>query len=354
MKRSELVKALESVMVGVEKSGNSFMMDFVAFDTDWVRSFKDEIAVSYPFPVGIQAAIKANEVFKILSKMEEEDVTLEVGKEGNSVEVKDGKTTLTLNALQKESFKNIINRASSLITNDLEWFYLPKEFKKGLGLCTLDVKKGKSLEKMAGVHIEGNLVISTDSYRVSTFLMDEGVSIPFTIPTETAKQILGIPVDLTTISLTPAWVHLSNESGVIFSARLLSDIYPVDKVKGAFATMKFDPSGDFFTFPEGIDKALERAEIMADVGEDITHLSQVDLSYENGKMVLTGSREIGAIREEIVWNEKHIPEGLRINMVPEYLKRILGITKKFQISPTKKGIILFSDKFQHLMVVRAK
>jgi hypothetical protein len=350
MKREELLSAIKAVMLGVERSGTAGT-DFLLFDDDWIRSYKDEISISYPLVTGITTAVRAEELFKILSKTyADEEVVLSLEKDGK-LHVKIGKTTIKMNPLQKEQITHSLERAWGVQTDDLEWFFLPGGFQDGMELCVFSAGVTPALEVLAGVHFSGNRVISTDNYRVSVFNMDGEIAAKFTIPTKMVEGLIKLNTKFETMSISRAWVHFANREGAIFSSRIMSGEYPIDRVMGIFEQMKFDMGVEPYELPKGLETPIERAKILA--GSELDgweRLTKISLSYKNKELLISAQKEAGEIIDRISWETKHMNEGIELKVQPDFFKKVIGITRVFRLSPIKKSVLFSSEKFNHIMV----
>lgn len=349
MKRKDLLSAIKSVMAGVDKATKTVGMDFIVFDNGWIRSFKDAISVSYPMETGFVAAVKAEEFFKILSKMSGEDVTIEAGE--NKLIATDGKTTLKMNTLQEDQLTQVMERITTLQTDELEWYEIPPNLITGLNLCIFSAGVDPALNLLAGVHFMEDKILSTDNYRMSVFNMEGAVISPFTVPTKVAEGFLKINTKFTSIAVTNSWVHLADEVGAVFSARLISGTYPSDKVLDLLNSQISDQKG--YVLPEGIEKCLDRAEVMAGVEEGVLSLmANVSLSYEGEKLIIKANREVGELIDTIPWTKDPMPEGMELKMAPSFLKKILPITRTFNPSSSKKSVMFSSNNFYHVMIAK--
>lgn len=349
MKKTDLVTAMKATMIGVEKSTKTLGMDFIVFDSDWLRSFRDDISVSYPLTTELQCAVKAEELFKIISKISGEEI--DMGIEEDKFVLTDGKTVLKFRTLQTEQLEQILTRIDALQTNDLEWYLLPTNFMDGLNHCICSAGTETSLNEMAGIYISENKMFSTDNFRISTFTMNGMVISPFTIPTKSVDNLLKLNTEFISIALTKGWIHLSNKEGAIFSARLLSGKYPVDGIGEIFTQMEFEKSKEQYILPDGLEKSLDLVDIMAGTGEDILEsITQVILNYKDGNLIISASRDIGEIIDIIPWPKDNMPTNMTLKMSPDFLRKILGITKVFKVSPTKKSVLFSGKNFSHLQV----
>src|SRR4030067_2113233 len=295
MKRIELLTGIRSVMPGIDKS-SAIGSDFLLFDEKWIRSFKEDISVSFPVETGYRTAVRAEELYKILSKMGSEDLEVNLTEDGK-LSIQGGKTTIKMNPLQKEQISHSLDRAWAVQTDDLEWYLLPKGFMEGLGLCAFCAGMGPALGVLSGVHFSGANITSTDNFRVSVFTMEEQVPKNFTIPTKSVENLLKLGIEFESISLSKAWVHFANKEGAIFSARLLSGEYPSGKIIELFETMKFDIGAIPYEFPEGLEPPLERAKSLAGTGNmsDWDTLTQISLFYSEGHLNIRASKAAGEI-----------------------------------------------------------
>ena len=353
MKKSDLLNGIKSVMMGIDKS-SAIGSDFLLFDENWVRSFKEDISCSFPLETGIRTAVRAEELYKILLRMDAEEVEIKMTEDGK-LQIKGGRTTLKMNPLQNEQITTSLERAWAVQTDGLEWFYLPKDFVQAMELCSFSAGTGPALGVLAGIHFVGNKAISTDNYRVSVYTMAESVTNEFTLPTKTAEGLLKLEEKFETIATTKSWVHFSNDGGAIYSSRILAGEYPSKKIIGLFETMKFDMGADPLEFPKGLEAPLDRVKILAgSSGEGWESLSKVSLHYSNGDLEIQAGKEAGEIIDRVEWKKDHFDEGLELKVQPDFFKKILGITRCFRMSPTKKSILFSSEKFSHLMVATLK
>ena len=124
MKRVELINTLKKVLPGVEdksiiEGANSFF-----FDEKWVKTFNDSIAVSYPFETGLKCSVKAQEFFKVVSKIESEDVRMVLLEDGR-LQLSAGKTVVKMASMEADTILKAVDNLSLLC---LKWETLPKDF----------------------------------------------------------------------------------------------------------------------------------------------------------------------------------------------------------------------------------
>jgi DNA polymerase III sliding clamp (beta) subunit (PCNA family) len=345
--REELIKALQMVIPATSK-GDSLLSgtDVLVFSEDVIQTYNAHLSISYPIDIGVEGAVKAAELTKIISKMTGENITI---KKDEKMTFSSDETELEM-ALVETSVRDL---AAALDLESLEWYSLPKpagedeedevepEFLQGLRLCLFSVSKNPSHGTLTGVHVEETDIISTDNFRASFFQMENPMP-AFTIPGGSAAELLKIP-DLESFSVSNSWVHFQNSEGVIFSAKTFVTEYPSEAVKGLFPQTFPE---DHFSIPKGLDKSLERTSLLSYSSD--TGQSYVTLYREGEYLVCKGEKEYGSIKDKIQAAPKEWPEGIEISINPQFLKDIMSRSRKFHITDNK--LVVFGEgNFYHLM-----
>jgi hypothetical protein len=352
MKRSELLAAVEAVMVSVDKSKGQTGMDFLMLDKNWVRGFNDILSVSFPIITNITGAIKALELTKILGKMEGD--TIRIAEDDGKILIKDAKTTLKMTLLEESFLSQLQENISSLNTDKIKWSSIPKDFIEGLSVCLFSAGTTPELGVLAGVSFSEKSIIATDNYRVTLFTMSEEVSEPFILPTEVVNGLTRFGGEFNGISVTEAWVHFKVVNGTIISVRRLLSEYPTEKIIDILE--KNFPRGKkakTYKLPDGIEKSIDRTEVLASSDGDIGPQSQITFKRVGKHLVIKGANESGEVEDKILWEEgSEFPENIEIKISPTFLKKIISITKSFQLSPTNTTLMFDGKSFKHLIVAK--
>lgn len=354
MKREELLKAIETTVIAIDKSGSPTGMDFLVFDEGWIRGFNDVLSISYPIATGVTGAIKAHELLKVLNKMEGESIRISNEKDGKIL-IKDAKTTLKMTQMEESSLTQLQDHISSLKTDGIKWGQISKRFIDGLTTCLYSAGVAPELGALAGVAFKEGFILSTDNYRITMFQTDEPVPTPFVLPTEVANGVKNFKGEFSGLYVDEAWVHFKGLGGMVVSARRLMDEYPFDNVIELFKQNFPKSKGQKpYILPPGIIKAIERAEILAGVGEEgLDFLTQIELSREGKFLKVRGEKEIGEVEDKVLWEEgASFPEKLKLKVSPTFLKKVIGMTNNFQLSENKTTILFEGEFFKHLMVAK--
>lgn len=351
MKRQDFLRAVERIMPGIDESGSPLGMDFVVMDKGYLRSYNDTISVSVKIdelPQQYLCAVKAQEFYRVLSHMDGERLKLSLT--DTELVVQDRKTTLRMTLKEPKQLNLLMSRIASLSQNELKWVPLPSDCLAGLDLCAPSLRSDPALGILSNMAVAGDKLFATDNLRASLYRMKEKLSETFLISSDVVKDIVKYGSDSKSIAIQSNWVHFTDNQGLIISARRSVGEYPVDRLVRLFD--ESNPAGvKPYCFPEGLDKALDRAAILAQREEDYG-TPVVSLRREGRMLVVRSGRDVGRLEDRLVWENGAMPEDLEILIAPDFLKKILKITREFKVSPNKNAVLFEAGSFLHLMAVR--
>jgi DNA polymerase III sliding clamp (beta) subunit (PCNA family) len=254
--------------------------------------------------------------------------------------------------MEGKQFNVIMDRLVSLDTKKLKWETLPSDFMEGLMLCAPNVKNDLTLGSMAGLAVISQqdeiLFIATDNQRISVYTSKGKLSEGFVLPAEVIGDVIKYGKEIESIAITDNWIHFGDQKGLILSTRKLMGEYPVVKVMDVLKNNMPDGSERPYQLPEGLEQALNRAEILSQLDMAIPTIS---LERKGEFLIVRGERDAGQIEDKVVWEKEGMPENLIIIISPEFLRRVLKITREFKINPNKNAAMFEGKNFQHLMVI---
>lgn len=339
MERTKLLNALKAVAPGVAKGGALLPgADSFIFQDGYIKSYNNHLSVLYPYDTGVEAVVKAAEVIKVMEKMSNVDIKMEI--KGNSLDITDGVTTLSMRLIETEAADLI----ASLALEDLDWLSLPKDFTKALSMCLASVSRNITYGALVGIRVNANDVMSSDNFRATWVTISEAMA-PFTIPEGAVVDLLKLP-DLEQYAVTNSWVHFMNKDGVVFSSRLIASEFPEDGLKKMFPTT----GKDSFSLPNGLGEALDRVGVLTYTQDD--GMDYVSLSASKGVLVIKGERQYGSIQEKVKINDGEWPNGVSINIQPKHLIDIMENTKTFQMAGNL--VYFHGKKFKHIIATILK
>jgi len=327
MNRLELLASLKAVMPGLDRGGAIVQgADTVVLSPGLAQTYNDHVSVTHPAPIpdGINAAIRAQDMIRVLERMAGLDVETKVTP-NNKLELSDGRTTLSMALVEA----NTVGLIRALDLEGLEWQPLPPNFTKALALTAPGASRNPAHGVWAGVCIMVDRMLSTDNFRCSWAELEcpmaEGDFAQFVIPAKAAAQIASMD-GLESWAATPSWVHFMDSNGAVFSSRLLGGSFPVDGVINLFP----EESGDEWELPEALKPALERAAVMASALDG--GMEYVTIRKDDQDIVVMGERSSGSVTDRVPAVERGWPDGAAISISPKYLLDIMGTTRRFRMA----------------------
>ncbi len=328
IKRDGFVAALSEVLPGLSEKAIVEQTDHFILDGDYIRTSNDEIAVSFPFHTGFSLAVKGDEFFRLISKINSEEIELDV--EEGALHISAGKTEAVM-VISKEIKGSVIIRSR-------RWYDLPKNFSDAMRFCSFSSGEnvGSGLQILNNLWIKDQYVISSDRLRVSKYEMDSKVTTEFLLPTPAAQGL--VKVEPISYAVEDAWIHFKNKAGAIFSSRVVEGEYP-EEVWGLFTR-----KGDSVLVPEGLSESIDRAQIFSKevVGGD--DLVRVKIDSKAGRLFCRGEGSLGWIEEELKTDFK---KDLEFKVSPEHFIEILEYVKEMLVSDDK--IYFSGPNFEHVI-----
>jgi len=328
--RKKFLGVLAKVMPGIADKAVLEQSTHFIFDEDRIWSYNDEVSISHKFKTGVKGALVAKKLFKLCSKLEEDNIEINQTTSGVVIRGESFETSLAMDAEIK------LKKITVPGTNSKKWIKLPSDFIDGVNLCFFSASTNMVKPELTCLFVTGDNIYSTDTYRGTKYIMEEEFDGAFIIPARIATKLKNYnPVKVLEEN---NWLHFINNEGTVFSCRTYDAVYPADLVKRAFNT-----EGEKITLPESFAKVVERASIL--VSEDFALDRMVTISVSSGEIVCSGKGIDGWYREkkEIDYVGKEID----VKAQPEFLNQILHQLNDVTIG--KAQLLFEGDKFEHFM-----
>jgi len=328
--RTELLKALETVAIGLASKELIEQSTSYIFLEDAVMTYNDEVSVRYPITIGFTGVVPAKELLSFARKVKTDEIDMEIV--DNEIILKSGRIRAGL-TLQQE-----IKLPTGTTDNIGKWKPLPADFGKALKFCMGSCATDMSRFILTNVHVRGTDVVEgSDGHRISQYRLEKSLDCaPFLIPAHICSKIHGY--DLKRVCVEDGWVHFLTKDEAIISCRIVSDAYPdTDQ----YMTVE----GYSITFPKELSEALERASIF--YKKDYVLDEMVEITLGGGKMVLSAKGIAG-------WSE----EKLRVQseaecvfvITPYLLQDILSQTNTAMIQSPK--LLFEGENWKYLTLMR--
>jgi hypothetical protein len=340
----EALNAFKIINPAVEESGIVEQSSLYLFLDKHVIAYNDKISISYPFPLFPDLAVRAEDLFRVLTDLPEETAEVSLT-DGKVLLLKTATTTAKLPVVPMDDKTRQLISGLRLGTLEQRLKGIPKEWMTALVLCGFSVSKDATDRIHSSIYVNENRLYSTDNLRISRFVMDETMQSEFLLPGTSAKVLTGF-VGVNAYCPPEAddpWVHFTMESGVIFSSRV---------VRG-----QFPPCDEFFNVPDGKsvklppDTGAAVAAVVAFAPGEFDSDKKCMVEVKGRRVYCRAEdhgRSIERIVSTMVEEDITIPE---FSINPIFLREIL---ERAAVSTFGKDRALFTtDKFSHVMVLVA-
>ena len=319
--KSTLLTALESVKPGLSNKEIIEQTNSFAFMEGRVITYNDEISISHPVSElsDITGVIKADELYKILVKMKEDNLEVDYNDESSELVIKSGRAKAGL--LVQPDIKLPIDED---IKTKGKWKDIPKGFLKFVGFSLTSCAKDMTQPRLTCVHCSKDGVVeSSDNYRITRCTMEEELPIDtFLLPASSAISV--VKLNPTKMAQGKGWVHFKTEDDTIISCRILEEEYP-----NTVPFLKVD--GPLLVLPQSLQEALDSAGVFAK-RDTLTH-ETVEITLSNNKITVESKSDTGWYSEAL--NIKYNKEPISFAVTPYLLKSILSETQGCIYGKTK-------------------
>lgn len=246
-----------------------------AFLEGRVVTYNDEISISHPFESDFEGAVKAEELYGLLSKITKDEVELVLNE--TELLISSGRMKAGLK-LETE-----VSLPLKKLPVKMELLPNPKQFKEFVELAMRTCSVDTSNPKLTCISItKTGTVIGADNYRL---IYCKGKELPvqdFLLPARNAVEV--VKLNPTHISLEKGWVHFKNEEGTVISCRHLEDAYVAEAMVQTVLKIQ---AASTIQFPDKIEEMLERVRQFAK--RDSILDESVDVTIKDGKIFLDAS-----------------------------------------------------------------
>lgn len=331
--KENLLAVLRKCLPGVEKGGSLIEgADTVVFAGNFAHTFNDRIAVTAPVEGQeggqLSGAVKALDLFKLVSKMPALVLSVEVGPEAWQFSAGRSKGKLTL-------LKSVAaERISAMGLDGVEWEPLPGNFAQGVNLCTL-----KTNSPFRGIFTDGSEMLSTDNMRMCLFGMDKPMP-QMWIDTLALSEMFKLPGEATHFNAgaTGEWAHFKMSDGTIFSARREpADQFPAGSVKQTIAMVCSSTTPSISgTLPDGISGVVDRVATMAASASGQSHI-RLRLTRED--LEVFAEKTSCSMTESVPWAAPlERDPNVELWVECSFLVEAAGKAMDFRVTPPSDGV----------------
>lgn len=326
--RQELIDVLTRVKPGIAQKEIIEQSSHFIFEEDQVWTYNDQIAISQEFKSGLGGAVKADEFYKLLNKLNDDELAI-TNEEGQFVI--QGKT-ITANIKIDPNIKLQPIQAPGL--NTKSWQALPEDFNEALAFCIFSASRNMIRPELTCLYVTGKTIFSTDSFRATKREMKAKIKTDFLIPATSAKELTKYNVHKVFLS-TVGWLHFMNKEHTMFSCRTFADVEYPEKIWDFF-----DIKGEAIQLPDSFDQVIDRVSTLVTADFDLDRF--VDLTIEKGKLTCKGKGPYGSVSEKI--DIEYDGKTIEVKVHPGFLAEIL---KELNSMIIGERLLFKGSEFEH-------
>lgn len=319
--RLKLLDALEKTKPGVASKEFIEQSTFFVFTAGMIITYNDEISVAHPMKEieGLEGAIKAEEVYKLLKKMNDEEIEIEVI--GNEFRIR-GKNVEAGLMLESEIRLPIIHNAEPK-----NWKPLPDDFLPALKFVVFSCSQDMSKPVLTCINVTPSYAEASDGFRVTRYNFSDSLPISnFLIPESTVSHI--IKYDVVDINVEEEWAHFQTREGTILSCRIFNDAFPdIDSMK------ILEVEGPELTLPKSLSQVIERVSVFIDKQKQSLEIPDMSVYIADKTFRARSQGEYGWVEEKVRINYNGDPIAFSTN--PIFLKDIVTLTRKCTVGNNK-------------------
>lgn len=327
--KKELQVSVNKIKLALSDANIIQFKGLLIFDGKKLVSYGDEISVSTPLETDFVAAVGADKFIKLINKISKDEFDLTKDEEKNKLFVKCDK--------MKAQFACADYDENAIPDIGLEqvkkWNDFPEDFAEAIGFCSFSASNDPSYGVLCNLKVESNRVLSSDNYRITERILSKKISElkePLFIRNKVASFLTGF--ELSKFVITDTCAHYKDDSGAVFTHRLMKDEYPeIDEF------MKVD--GPKLQLPKEIIDVLDRAKTVID-DENIVEL------IVNKEFIEVKAKGMDAeIKEPVKFD--YDGDELKFKTSPEHLIQILKKTQEVIIG--ESSLLFVGENFRHVV-----
>ncbi|MFA5525881.1 MAG: hypothetical protein WC992_03560 [Acholeplasmataceae bacterium] len=332
IEKERLIKALEIVKPGLSNKDMIEQATSFAFMGGRVVTYNDEISISHPVEdLDITGAVKAEELYQLLGKIKQKDVTFEVDE--HEVRITAGKARAGI-TLQQE-----IRLPLDEIGEIGKWKRVPKNLKEAMKFAMFSCSKDMSRPVLTCLHVTSTYVESCDNLRLTRYNLDADLPVKeFLIPVSIVKDLINY--DFVAIAEGMGWIHFKSKDATVFSCRVFEDAYP-----NVSSLLKV--AGDSFILPAGLGEVLKRAEVFSK--RDNVLEETVVVGIQKNLLKIRSEDESGWFEEELELSSESKVAEVEFAINPGFLNDMLS--RQTTCALTKDRMKFTGEGWEHVVAL---
>lgn len=334
MNRQVIVNALENVSSGISSSLVGGLVDQNQHYIFWkgrVRTFNDEILLTYPLDIGIEKAAVRLELFSLLKNTKVKEVQIEETEKEILIHSK----KISAGVLKEDEIKS----PAIEVKLPKEWKKTPVDLSEAVKFCLTSISENMSMPQFTAIHFNGRYVESSDNYRITRHSLSSSFEKNLLVAGRYLKEFVNGAY--TQYAVNDNWIHFKNEEGKTYSCRVMKGMdFPDTK-------SMITKEGTTINLPKNLPDILMRTFVFTEEEKGRTK-SDLNVKVTKGKIVLSTKNSYGWIQEKTKSDYKG-DKGFKFKIASRFLLDALKLGCSLTIG--ERSACLSSDKLIHTIVI---
>lgn len=337
IQKAELQRILENLRPGLAKRDIVSKLSDFTFLGDRICAFNDQISISHPFESEFECSVDGQNFYSVIVNIPEGNIDLTLAESKLIIKGEKAKASLVTSEGGGVLGKIKVPRIKSK-----KWKDLPEMFTKGVKLCSFSVSTDLTRPALTCIAVQGDKIFSADNLRISKFLLSTPVGDDFLITGVSAVILAKYPV--TQYLKDDSWVHFKTEGDIIFSCRVIVDVFPD-------VSEYFKVDGVSFALPAELKNVVDSVSVVADEEFVVDQIISVFLSKKDKTIVCSGQGSLGSFERSCSLGVR-IQSDVAFNINPSFFSEVLYSGSEMTLGDNHA--LFTGDSFEHVMCLPCK
>lgn len=333
--KERLQRALQAVQPGLSSRNSKSEIersDSFIFTKNEVLTYNDRICVCYPLKNDLDCALSSKELYGIVAGCGN-DIEIERKDESVFIESDNGRTA-ELAVFDQSIITNLV-KSLKLQTIKKKLKNIPEDFLQAIKFCIFSVSKDASYPVLTCIYVNDDIVISSDDFRISKYVMNESIEDSFLLPSKSAMELLKF--DIQKYYVSDDWVYFQSKDKAMFCSNIMQGDYPDYNDDFIF-------KGKNLTLPKELKQYVENAVVMTDGNFDLDR--RLTITLDNNELILRAEKsDIGWMEDTIDLKYKGTKKQFAIN--PHFFSDILERSSRAKLGDDR--ILFINKNSKHLI-----
>lgn len=316
--------------------------NYFYFDGDKVSCFSGYYA-SVPYQTDFKIAVNGYNLHKIISEIINEEPTLEI--DNYQLKITSKLIRASLNTESGKEFDMLFKIRDEYLPpiNENKWKPLPEDFMEGVRSCYFTIDSNDCTNWRYNLSIDGNLLVSTDHYRISRYYMEGEMDKCF-IERSAIESLLKFETDFKFYQIVDKWIFFKDEFEMVFGAEIKLDL----DFSGLSKHFDFDVMAEF-DLPRIPIREIFMMKFFASGDFDIDRRTEVYF-HDNRLILKSADNEKGWIEREYVI--KYDGEKINFFVNPVFLSEVMPYSLHCRVGEDR--VLFSSESYEHLIELYSK